>query len=172
MRHMGKALLRWGYTLLLYLLAAVPLFWLMDSGLAAAGVSPPDYTIASWMQNMRGLFINTLAGSLALTTLWNLLYSWKLLGGHNPKGSINVMNLLFLLLHLGMSVGMLYVFTANPGVQNFLLGSELSYLALHFLPVLFIIPFFFATRLLGPESAAYRFRILNRLRPKLGLRYY
>lgn len=172
MRHLGKAMLRWIYTLILYALVAAPLFLLMDSGLSEAGISPPDYTVASWLLNMRGLFLNTLIGSLALVALWNLLFSWQLLGGRNPRASVNVLHFLFLLLHLFMSFGMLYVFTASPGVLDFLLGSDLSYLALHLLPGLFIIPFFFATRLFGPESAAYRFHVLNRLRPKLGLRYY
>lgn len=170
MRHFAKAMLRWLYTGVLYLLFAAGLYFWMDTGLASAGISPEGYMVSTWVENCRAMFINTLIGSVALTLLWNALYSWKLLGGRNPGVSVNILNFFFLLAHLAMSAGVFYLTVRY--VLSSLLSLGAGFILLHCIPSLFILPFFFATRLLGPQSAAYRFRVLNRLRAGLGLRYY
>lgn len=172
MKHFGKALLRWLYTILLYGLFCFAFDLVMKNGLAGAGMSPFGYSQQKWILNCHNMLLNTLFGSLALTALWNILFSWKLMGGRNPGKSVNVLNMIFLLLHLAMSLALLYLHTAARGVVNSILTEGGLYILWHLMPSFLIVPFFFATRLFGPESAAYRFRVLNRLRGKMGLLYY
>ena len=172
MKHIGKALLRWLYTAALYALFYFTFDLLMGSGLRGAGMSPFGYSQPKWILNCHNLLLNTLFGSLALTAIWNLLFSWRLLGGRNPRGSVNVLGSLFLAAHILMSIALLFLHTAARGVVQSILTEGGSYILWHVMPTLLIIPFFFAVRLLGPESAAYRFRLLNKLRGKIGLLYY
>jgi hypothetical protein len=174
MRNFGKMLLRWFYILLLYILFAAGIYFVMKGILENDLMSSPfGYSLNSWLGNIYAMFFNTLAISFGLVILWNLLFYRHILGKRGLAQSVNVLNVLFILLHIALAAGsLLYLLNGQYTWAFALLDGSVNCFVALLLPLLLVIPFIFATRLLAPEVISFRFSVLKKVRGKIGLLYY
>ena len=173
-KNLGKTILRWLYIVMVYAAFSAPFYFGMQSLLENNMLtSPLGYSYNVWMSNISLTFLITLGVSLILILLWNLLFCRFMLGGSDMEKGINILNYIFLIVHLLLSAAALYYLLGNQidWVLTFLITSGKSMIALA-LPAALIFPFYFATRLLAPEVISYRFKHFKKLRPRIFLTYY
>jgi hypothetical protein len=165
----GKTVIRWIYIFIIYALLGFLTYLLLDSLLQNPGHSPTGYSSQLWWSYCRKIFFVTIGSSLILQLIWNVTAFF--LRYANEGRSVNAFNLLFMLLHIGMCVGIVFLMLSNTrDGLNYVMGYfESSYLFSHFTPVLVTVPFVLCSRLLTPVNVAYRFPVLNKLRRKLPL---
>lgn len=175
---------RWGWTLLLYAAAAAALYFVMKDMYEGIGITPSGYQDFTWWMALQSLLINATATSFVLLILWNVLYSYPLLGGGLKGFSVYVWMLVFVVIHLLSSIALLFytvlpiLLTVSdasiPLYARLLLEWDLAYgvdfVALHFLPALLIVPFLLGITFFGPECIAHKF-FFNPIRSKVGLKY-
>lgn len=175
--------IRWIWIVLVYLVCATVLFFSMNSQFNTINISPSGYSNNAWATNLFGMFINTVAMSFVLVILWNVLYSSRLLGSRYIGHSVYVLMFLWLLLHLVAGIGLLLmavmpILLTAGGVEMFLpllmvwsMGYGDDFVFMHCIPMLMIVPFFLSITLFAPEYIAHKFRLFNKLRQKIGLKY-
>lgn len=180
---MKKATIRWIWIVSVYLVCTVGLFFWMYSMFNTINISPSGYSNNAWFANLFGLFINNVAMSFLLVILWNILYSSRLLGSRYIGHSVYVLMFLGLLLHLAAGVGLLLmavmpILSTVGGAEIFLqllmawsAGYGGDFVFMHCIPMLMIVPFFLSITLFAPEYIAHKFRLFNKLRQKIGLKY-
>lgn len=169
----GKAILRWVYAILAYMLVALLLYFWMNKALYGLGAQPQTFSLDGWTQTVFFGLAELGIGSFILLTAYNIVFSSILLGGRNPRMSANVLNWIFLLLHIFLFFVIYYIMILNPYIWAFLLTGMLPVtgLLVYLIPTLFTVPFFFATRLWGPEIIAFRWPKFYKMRRMFGLQY-
>lgn len=182
---MKKAsVIRWVWVAAIYALFGGIIFAVMGLLFEAIYITPPGYSTDAWHTNLNITFINTLLCSLGLLFLWNALYSMPLLGGRYKGASVYMLLILWLLLHIVASLGMLLmtvlpILVANRApfwlffrlLKEWAIAYGSDFLFLHLLPTLLFIPYFLSLTLFGPECIAHKFGLFNKLRQHIGLNY-
>lgn len=182
---MNKAsVVRWVWIAAIYAILGGILFAVMSLWYNAILLPPPGYSAEAWQINLNITFMNTLLCSLILLFLWNILYSMPLLGGRYKGASVYVLFVLWIVLHILASLGML-LFTFMPILnaerapfwfffrllKEYAILNGNDFLILHLMPSLLIIPYFLSLTLFSPEIIAPKFVLFNKLRQKIGLNY-
>ncbi|MBE5793253.1 MAG: hypothetical protein E7323_01035 [Clostridiales bacterium] len=182
---MNKAsVIRWVWIAAIYAILGGIIFAVMGLWFEAIYITPPGYSTDAWQTNLNITFMNTLLCSLGLLLLWNILYSMPLLGGRYKGASVYVLLILWLLLHIVASLGMLLltvlpILVANRApfwlffrlLKEWAIAYGGDFLFLHLLPSLLIIPYFLSLTLFSPEIIAPKFAMFNKLRQHIGLKY-